>query len=210
MTNVGLPEVVVALAVWAVFVVPPLWALASALVQALVAGVDAVAEERDERVAAGRAPAVDGGGDERCHARDTRVAPDGGAEAGGIGQRGLAVERQRALGRDADLVAAHQQQVGERRLEPAAQHHHVEQHRGCHRDPRDGECGAERMPAQVAHAPAELHQPLPQSTIGFVRTRRHAASAPAARPSTRESRTLKRTMSGVRSEKTSFVSKKRW
>ena len=38
--------------------------------------------------------------------------------------------------------------------------------------------------------------PRPQSTIGRVRTSRHAAAAPAARPSTSESATLNSTMSG--------------
>ena len=188
---------------------PSMVGAAQQLVEALVPRVDPVTEERHHRIAAATAPAMDGRGNERRHRRDVRIAPDGGDEPRGIGQGGLAVERERALGCHADLVATHQQQVGERRLEASAMLLDMVMLRGGHRDARDGQRRAERMPAKVAHAPAKLHQPLPQSTIGFVRTRRHAASAPAARPSTSDSSTLKRTMSSVTSEKTSFVSKKR-
>ncbi len=45
MTNVGLPEVVVALAVWAVFVVPPLWALVDTLLRPKGA-FDAIGQSR--------------------------------------------------------------------------------------------------------------------------------------------------------------------
>ena len=69
--------------------------------------------------------------------------------------------------------------------------------------------GPERLADEAPESPGDAPHPRPQSTIGRVCTRRHAATAPAARPSASDSATLKSTMSGVMSEKVSAVSKKR-
>ena len=76
-------------------------------------------------------------------------------------------------------------------------------------DSQDREHRAEPLPSETSHPPREPGHPLPQSTIGRVRTRRAAAAAPATTPRARERATLKKTIPGVTIEKVKVVSKKR-
>src|SRR6185437_4638259 len=100
---------------------------------------------------------------------------------------------------------AAQQQIPERRAQSRGEHHHVEQHGGRHGHAEDGEDGPPSMTAQRRERERESHY-RPSSVSGGVRTRRSAASAPAARPSTSESVTANSTMPVVMIEKRSGVS----
>ncbi len=177
------------------------------LIDGLGLGLNAVPEEGDERIT--HAP-VQRRAEDRAGRLDVRVRADGSNHPGRVRNRGLGIKRKRALRREPDLVAAKQQHLAERLVHAAAQHDHVEQHCRGDRDPCQRQGGAERTTAQTPYPPTQPGHARPQSTIGRVFTRRHAASAPAASPSTSESAMLKSRIRGVMSENTRSVSKKRW
>ena len=176
------------------------------LVERLRLGLNAVAEQRHQRV---RGAAVEGGAQHSAGRLDSGIAPQRRHDLRCPGHRGLGVERQCPFGSQPYLIAASEDQIGEGLVDAPAQHDHVEQHRGGDGDARERQRGPQRLPSQAREPPGDPSHALPQSTIGRVCTRRQAAAAPAARPSASESTTLKSTMPGVISEKVSAVSKKR-
>jgi hypothetical protein len=126
-----------------------------------------------------------------AHGRDVRIGAHGGERRRRVVDRRLAVEGERALGAEAELVALDEQEVAERLAHPAGEHHHVEQQRGAHRHAEHASSvrrGAEERGAgeEAAASPWALR---PEQASGGVRasrrardSRRHAQRSEGAPP----------------------------
>ena len=129
------------------------------LVQPLRFGLDAVAEQRDERVAG---VAEERRAEHGARHLDVGVAADAVEDPRGARTSTASVSNGSVpFGRDPDLESAAEQQLGERLVDAAAQHDHVEQHRRGDRDAENRERRAEPVAAETPDAPADALSPAP-------------------------------------------------